>query len=319
MGENPDLQHAVAPRLVDLARRRWPDVTHVRMRIYVMGATTRTEQLLVVNVDEAIALLRHGSLRYPTRPSFAPDSTGREFEITAPEMREIADGDFLILMTTALPESVFDEPAGRARLDTAAALFASLVSPNAILRELCEHVESVLRVEVVVPGEAIRLPGWHDAVLLDESRCRVLHGASEAIVALAEKRRNRIRLALRWYASALSGMDHVDNFVRIWVGLEALAGSSGGVSAALASAYSIGRADAEKRFGVNGLYVWRCNIVHRGDRPSIDAELLRIVGAIFEDVLLQQLGQPSEERAERLLAGRQLRARDFMHVASAQA
>jgi hypothetical protein len=63
MSGEPDLEQVSVHRFVEIARRRWPDADRERLRIYVMGATTRTECPLAVHVDECVALVQHGSPR----------------------------------------------------------------------------------------------------------------------------------------------------------------------------------------------------------------------------------------------------------------
>lgn len=139
---------------------------------------------------------------------------------------------------------------------------------------------------------------------IGDTKISQIGGAYKMIQELGEKERNRVRLSLQWYESALYDFG-VDSYLKYWIALETLGMPNTSnikpLHAALGRAYEMTDNEARDRFQIGRLHGLRSAIVHAGAAKPIDIRLLRYVEALYVDILFEYLGLEFERRAESVL------------------
>jgi hypothetical protein len=111
----------------------------------------------------------------------------------------------------------------------------------------------------------------------------------------------RLRLANRWFVSAVHSGGGIDAFLKYWIALETLAMPDTTdvrpINELLARSYDVTPSEAAQRFGVGRLFGLRSRIVHDGQIVSVSGLLLGYIEAIFFDTLAAALQLAPEHRA----------------------
>jgi len=214
------------------------------------------------------------------------------------------DGPFLLLMT---PTDRAGDPGDEETISRVRAIVALLrlaLGPNVAAEHLGDLSINPSTDEVKAAGPALSMPNWDGPPDVSDAALAFLNDLHLALDRLDGVQRNRVELSLLWFFKAQKNHG-VDSFLMYWFTLEALAmPGSAKVSAletALANAYAISLDEARRRFRMGRLYGLRGGIVHRGVQPSVHARLLEFMAAVYWDLLLDKVGLPPRQAAERLL------------------
>jgi hypothetical protein len=108
--------------------------------------------------------------------------------------------------------------------------------------------------------------------------------------------RSQLELGLRWYGSSFGQKGDVDSLLAAWFAIEAIGMSTENVRdlhVHLAAAYGISEDAARREFQLGKIHGLRGDIVHRGERPPIHADLLAYLQAVFVDVFRHRVRRPS--------------------------
>ncbi len=301
-------------RLTDLAPKEWFTGSTERavwMRIYdalrvelpALPAPGATLEFSIT--DDVHVVIRPAGFNYPERPGVTQLGGVYGTPQKTPGLVELPPGTYTILMTP-FDDSPEGETDAVRRIDIGAAMCAAVLSPRLVFRQITEHAEWVDTKRCKVMSDAFRNPDLFRPAELTKPRVTLLRRAGAAIEALGPDDRNRCRLALRWYRQALADT-RVDAFLKIWIAIECLAqmGSSDWKKLAkvLAREYGTTFDVVARDFDLAELAQLRHDVFHRGATPFIHGRILLVAFGVFEDVLLNLLGLPTERRAAAALGG----------------
>jgi|SRR5947209_1904831 len=255
-------------------------------------------------LPDAVAIVFHGTPTYYPEPVLEALSTETPSFFTQLQgHRQGPEGTYLMLILPYNPPRENDYQA-RVRELTIRSLLSIVVGENIAYRRLFQNAVRTDNPEASFASPSVRAPNTLPAPDLSEERLQLVSKVREAIEVLGEHERNRIKLSLRWHGQA-QGTKGIDEFINRWVALEALGMSDRNnirpLEELLARAYSISLPQARRRFGVGRLFGFRSSILHHGKLPSLHADLLDYMKALYKDLLWERLGLPCESDSENML------------------
>lgn len=309
-------------RLGEIIPREWfqgDQPPTLRIRCYqIARATIETFQgrLPRIATDRAIIQLLYGKMPYVANPPVEfRMGANLEFRVDAGSIkRELPEGAYTLVV---VPQAD-TEYASRLALEFTAGLVSAILGRNAVYRLVFDNTVDLVADRTTVIGEVFRNPLVDEAPDFSDPRIQTIPMAANAFSALPENERNRVELAIHWYAEALSS-PAVDQFLKLWIALEALGMSEREnirpLSATLGDVYGISTDEAQLRFGVGRIFGFRSKILHRGQRLPVHGTLERYVEALFRDVLFQKLRLPPAQHAAQIACGPGFDLKSLVHEA----
>jgi hypothetical protein len=189
-----------------------------------------------------------------------------------------------------------DESACRRRLDACAGLLAAFNGRNIVGDLVHEEVRNLTSGQSNVFTIAMESVGWHGIPHLTKGKVEGYEEAYRRLTALPEVDQRRIALALRWFREGLFDGRGVDSFLKIWIGIEALAMEDGTniapLKQRLGAIYDLSTGDVESHLFVGRIWGLRGKIVHGGKVTSLDGRFVRYVTFLFVDLLIHELELP---------------------------
>lgn len=261
----------------------------------------------ITDLGDVRAVLLFGTIQYQdSRSARIEVISETEWHYEAPEIRDAPRGCYLLLLTPYFVNGAGgDEPAVRARLDSAAGLFAALSGPNLVYRHLFDNEVAVDEERVSGVSEAIRNPLSMPAPHVTDSDLATIAQAETRIAELDEATQNRTRLSLRWFLAAIDEQSGVDAFLRYWIALETLSmpdtTNIRPLEEAVCRSYGVPYEEGRRRFAIGKVFGLRAAIVHDGRMVGLHASFLDYVQALYVDVFTETLGLSSRSRAARVL------------------
>jgi hypothetical protein len=263
------------------------------------------ERLRTIELSDARVVLFYGSPRYQPPPTLtAIQSTyPPAFHLSVTEQSVGMEGAYAMMILRYQPPAETEYDA-RVRELALRSLLGTVLGENLVYHRLYHYPIRVDKSEAQLYGEPLRNPLSDPEPDISDEGLKKVTELYAAIDVLEEHQRNRVRLSLRWHGEARDGAG-VESFVNEWVALEALGMTAqknvAPLEEALAQAYGISTAEANKRFQVRSLFSFRSQILHQGHIPGIHSDLMDYLRALYKDILWQRVGFPSERVAEAVL------------------
>src|SRR6266545_6605089 len=296
----------------DLVRPDWfkdPMKGSIWVRAYAAPKATKDElpeERLQFDIGLVRGTVSHGVLKYfnSPRPYLEPTSNGdARFRIPpGGAIMSTIPGTYLVLVTPHVEEGV--EPREETTLDVLDEVDGLLIGSGAhalVFQRTFDNVISLSGTQIILPFGEVDNAGWYDKPDLRPQAFQMLNDVHQAIELQGASLRQRMRLSLRWLASA--GHDRgVDSFLKLWIALETLAlpegiTDIGPANALLAEAYGLSRQEVGERFCLGRLQNLRSEIVHNGKLPKIPGEVSKFFEGLYFDLLFAVLARPSQRRA----------------------
>ena len=174
---------------------------------------------------------------------------------------------------------------------------------NAAFELIFDNIAPMTGENLTVISPVVENPMWFKVPDFKPERLLKIQKAMETIHRLPQAERNRIKLSLRWFESAMR-KSGVDSFLSFWIALETLAMDDTNIrpiNETLAHVYGASTQEVAIKFGVGRVFGLRAKIVHQGRMASFHANLQRYLEALYSDILLAKLKLPPEHRAQNVL------------------
>lgn len=308
-----DREVVIGKRLVEVVLSSFPNTEYAWVRGY-STVGVQLEQSKAFRLGSVVVMLFSGSFSHPVAPVMK--WVGNRLELTMQPSVELPHDVYLFLLTPYDATAEGAEAKTRALLDVTAGLLIAAMSPSIAVGRLFEYQEHTKELLAHVASKPMLVPGFFPVPVHDRERVRLVCDIADDIPQMKEKKRNRVTLSLRWYAQAYEEQDHVDQFIKFWVALEALVMSEGRAKLLLeliASAYGMSERDADTRFGINAIAQLRGDILHGGKTPSLHGTLMRMVAALYEDALMVKVGKPILGSAAKVYPKKTFRLHDYVN------
>lgn len=270
------------------------------------------------DLDRIRAFILYGKLRYP-RPLDLEVSSDNQLQFIVPDpfFGETIEGAYLLLLTPFDVDGQLGEEAlVKERLDAAVGLLAAFNGRNLVFEKVCEFTLSCQDGGVTSSGQAVENPFHFAAPNVSAERLNAIASADQAISALPQSDRNRIRLSLRWFESALYA-GGVDAYLKYWFAIETLSMPNTTdirpLMESLSRAYGVSYEDARKEFSVGRLFGLRSRIIHNGQIIYGHQNLSKYMEALYVDVLFEHLGLPCEGRARHIATVPGFDLKQYLH------
>jgi hypothetical protein len=196
-------------------------------------------------------------------------------------------GPFVMLMTPTEGDT-------RSRFRSVVALLRLALGRNIAVEPLGDLTYIASTPNATATEPPFRSPSWDPAPDLALERFRLISELQVALAALDLELSNRVALSLQWYFRASSEISGIDGFLMHWFALDVLAmpRSSGLVALErqLAKIYEVDRKELRAQFRLHRLLGIRDDIVHEGHQPAVHIHALEYLGAVYWDLLLDNLG-----------------------------
>jgi hypothetical protein len=197
-------------------------------------------------------------------------------------------GPFAMLMTPT-------ERNTSSRLRSVVALLRLVLGRNIAVEPLGDLTYTASTPNATATEPPFRPPSWDPPPDLAPERFRLISELQAALDALDVELSNRVELSLQWYFRASSEISGIDGFLMYWFALDVLAmpRSSGrfvALERQLAQIYEVDLKEFRAQFRLNRLLGIRDDIVHEGHQPAVHIHALEYLGAVYWDLLLDNLG-----------------------------
>ena len=264
----------------------------------------------IIDLTDGRAFLLHGTLKYIDHSQATIQILTDQqwaFDASTIKEQEAPEGVYLVLVAPFdVDGKRGDEARTRRNISVVTGLLAALNGFNMVYEHLFDNIVSLgeSRISGVTPS--VTNPLWFPAPDVRQSRLDTISAADTSISRKGQRDRERIRLSLIWFKTALRD-DGVNAYLKYWVALETLGmpdtTNIRPLVESLARVYKISYEDARDRFSLGKLFSLRGRIVHRGEIMPIRGELLKYLEALYVDILLECLGLPPDGRAHGLING----------------
>lgn len=273
----------------------------------------------IVDLYQVRAIILYGTLKYlDTRHANIEALSANQWHIDASAIQEREapeDVYLLLLMPFTVDGNQIDESHVRQEMKTTVGLFAAFNGRNMVYEHLFDNIFSLADGKVSSFSPVFANPLSFAAPDVTIARIDTITKADRAITTLQETEKNRVRLSLRWFTSALYH-GGIDAYLEYWIALETLSMPNTTnirpLIEDLASAYSLSYQVARERFSIGRLYGFRGQIVHHGIIVPIHAQLLSYLEALYADVLFVHLELQSAGRAASVLKSPGFRLDEYL-------
>lgn len=276
------------------------------MSAYRAALTALTPPLVSLPALPLHVVLVSGTLSYQAI-EVSGDLLGGKLEIS-PQMKTTPVGVYTLIMAPyATSHGSGDEPSVRSQVGTAAGLLGAINGPSLTFEHVYDNIVHLDSEQTEGFSQAFRAPTAFGTPQLEADDLRIFGNAATALHGLDEEAGARTQLALHWFSQATHD-DGLDQFIKLWIALEALAIPNANVrplNELLASAYGLDYQTNTRKFGVGKLQGFRSRILHNGLILPVHSDLTNYTRAIFTDALLASLSLPSQHRADRYAASPQ--------------
>ncbi len=299
-------------RLIDLAPKEWfsdkatSSIWISCYRVFRVSPDSLAT-LATINLPEVFAVILWGKVHYiDSSQAKITFITEGKWQLNASQIQEkdTLEGAYILLMAPYIVDGKERrEIEVRQLLQETIALLMALDGRNAAFELIFDNIAPMTGENVTAISPVVENPLWFPAPDFSAKRLADIQDAAEAIDRLPEVERNRVKLSLRWFESAMR-KSGVDSFLSFWIALETLAMDDTNIRSineVLAHVYGVSIQEADSKFGVGRVFGLRAAIVHHGHIASIHANLQRYLEALYSDLFLAKLNRPSEHRAETML------------------
>lgn len=202
-------------------------------------------------------------------------------------------------LVIATPHHIGDEQPSdhetRLKLDRFVALLRSVIGFSAA-RELIHEGEYRMNGQAnTLYGPPLKVPQSGDGPFLHPSVWRELDEIFRKSLDWRDETRDRVDLSLEYMNRAVEESD----YYRYWTALEVLCG--GGANTILdkiAKCYDFETSnEADLKTGFNALRRWRIDLIHKGRRTNLSADVERYLQLLYIDLLRQELWMSAKHHA----------------------
>jgi Apea-like HEPN len=299
-------------RLIDLAPQEWfsnKETSSIWVSCYRIFRVSPDilETSKIINLLDVVVLPLWGTIHYiDSSQAKMVFITEEKCQIDTSLMceKDTLEGAYVILISPYIIDGrERQEIEVRQSLQETIALLIAMNGRNAAFEFIFDNIipmtgESTTAIsQVSVNPLAFAAPDFSPERLSD------IQNVAKAIDYLVPEEKNRIKLSLRWFESAMR-KDGVDSFLSFWIALETLVMDNTDIrpiNQSLANAYGVSIQEASKQFGVGRVFGLRSQIVHHGHIAPIHQNLERYMEALYSDLLLAELNLPSEHKAQLVL------------------
>ena len=260
-----------------------------------------------IDLHHTRVLLAYGSISYLDSKSATPvvSDSGELKLFASPVEKKTPLGAYLMLILPFKKDGVEgDENKTRERINDVIGLIASANKLNMVYEHIFDYVHDVDGNERSVIGSITINPLSISAPDISVPRLNFICSIDKNIERETENKKNRIRLALRWYKMGIKDMG-VDAFLKYWIAVETLSmpdtTNIKPVIQKMAKINNISYEESVRKFNIGRIFGLRGKIVHFGEQMPINANLLEYLESIFFDLLLCELNMPSENRVDAFL------------------
>lgn len=312
-------------RLIDVAPSTWftqSEGSSIWISGYRMFRVTRDDLLSgpkTFDLNQVRGIILYGRVKYPNSLELeTTDDHQIQFTVPDPVFGETKEGTYLLLLTPLhVDGQQGNELIVKERIGAAVGLLSVFNGRNMVYERLFEFVTDMQDGRTVTLSPVTEHPLHFDAPDINEARLSTISEADQVISDLPELDRNRIRLSLRWFESALYAGGSVDAYLKYWFAIETLGMPNTTnirpLIESLSRAYSLSYEEAQTRFSIGRLFGLRSRIVHDGQIVPIHQRLSSYLEALYADILNEQLGLSSEHRADRVLNDSAFELNQYLH------
>ena len=257
----------------------------------------------LLDLTELRVMLLFGKLKYQDSSQVEIELvTENQWKVNADkfQLRETPEGPYLLLICPFDRDGIKgNEGSTKQTIAVYAGLITTLFGRNIVYRRVFDNILQCGTGQVTCFTSAIENPLWFPAPTIDDTHLQTVRTADEKIASLQQEDKNRIRLSLRWFESAI-----IDAFLKYWIAMETVGmpdtTNIRPLNESLAAAYGITFEEARDSFAVGRLFGLRSRIVHDGLIMPIYGQLLKYTEAIYIDILHHHLGLPCGRKAEEI-------------------
>ena len=275
-------------KITDFLPKKWNKCNSVFHRAYQVMKLD-LEDLpesghLVINLNRVTAVIVFGKLKY--------QKLGQQLETN--------EGCYISFLTPIYyneKKPKFKDGLIKYRIETAVGFLKSIFGKNIAFKQIFDN-EVGLKKQFVAswsdPIENFRIYPKPDI------KSKSLNKLQKSFRDLSKDKKN-ILLSFDWFNKA-SDLDFEDQFITLWIALEALIGYEGRnlvskINQNLKNIYGKKISDIGKTFQIGRLYGIRKKIFHEGIKLATSNTVNNYLSAIYEDLLLHILNLPPEERS----------------------
>lgn len=215
------------------------------------------------------------------------------------------EGAYLLLITPFNTDGKEgNEVETKQKISDTVGLLAAFNGRNMVYEHLFNNVVRLSDKKITVTAFNVEVPAWFAEPDISDSKLKIIEQTNKRIDLLEDQVRNRIRLSLRWFESAIYDKG-IDSLLKYWISIETLAMPDTTnikvINEILSSAYKRTLDEVRDLFEVGRLFGLRSSIVHEGFNVPIGGLLLKYLEALYVDILFGILGLPCESRAEEII------------------
>jgi hypothetical protein len=260
------------------------------------------EGVKLFDLNGARIFLLYGTFEYIESSSATPkiDNSGQFIFTTENLNKEAPIGAYLIII---LPFDIDGKQGNereiKERLSDIVGLLVSVNRMNMVYEHVFDYVYNLSRKEKSVIGNVIINPNSFPIPILEKKQLEIIINIDNSIESKEEPVKTRIRLALRWFKSAIYDVSG-DAFIKYWIAIETLGmpdtTNIRPVNESLARIYNITLDESVKKFNIGRIFGLRGMIIHNGQQLQISSTILDYLESIFVDLLFEEVGYRSEHR-----------------------
>ena len=192
------------------------------------------------------------------------------------------------------PEGERSDEAAQNSIALAAGMVVALVGRASFLTYLGDYIVDADTMQQSYYAPIVRSPQLEDGASLSDGA--IVSEILPAMGALPEEKRNEIAYCWSIFGRAVKERDETFRFTLYWIALEVAADTKGdGLAAKLGNAYGKSKKFAYDELGFRPIYNMRHDVVHKGARVSLRADMERIMQCCFLELLRARLGLPCKK------------------------
>lgn len=259
------------------------------------------EGMRYFDLKKARIFLFYGTVDYIDSSSATPQISPNGdviFDTSAINKQTPIGAYLIIVLPFDVDSKEGNERVTKDRIADIVGLIASVNQMNMIFTHLFDYVYNLSRKEKSVIGNVIINPFSMPIPELSKERLAFITTIDDAIESKEASLRERIRLSLRWYKSAIYD-ENVDAFIKYWIAIETLGMSDTKISPlnrALARIYNISQEETRNKFNIGRIFGIRGRIIHDGEQLQIGVTILGYLESIYIDLLYDAIGCQSDYR-----------------------
>lgn len=263
------------------------------------------KNIMFIDLPGMRAFIIYGSVSYLDRGEFSIEFNQNHQAIinVNPEFRSTkVCGHLLLAHPFQIDGLNGDESVVRKRVSAYAGLFASFFGRNCVFELEFENIVHCAGDKVEVCSPVFENPYFFGVPDLSIKNVEYFKLVVSHLSGLNQEVRNRIELAFHWFEASLRNIDGIDTFIKLWVAIEVLAmpdtTNIRPANELLAASYGLSVQEASDRFMLGRLFGLRSRIIHNGEKIPMHQEILRLMEALFIDLLLATLGLDGVGKSE---------------------